>query len=84
MRWAYCLHKTGGEQTKPCVIEQVLPVPDMAVAAPSAGADGSVFVAARGDAGIRRLGPVPFATQARRFALQADTPGALLPSNPSN
>lgn len=44
---------------------QVLPLPDMATAAPSTGADGSVFVAARGSAGVRRLMPVPFAVQAR-------------------
>ena len=54
-------------------------MPDMAVAAPSAGADGSVFVAARGDAGIRRLAPVPFATQARHPTLRAEMHGALSP-----
>ncbi|KAK9844012.1 hypothetical protein WJX81_001849 [Elliptochloris bilobata] len=47
---------------------QVLPLQDMAVAAPSTGADGCVYVASRGDAGIRRLAPVAFATQARALA----------------
>ncbi len=42
---------------------QVLPLPDMATAAPSTGPDGSVFVAARGNADVRRLVPVPFAAQ---------------------
>lgn len=49
----------------------MLALPDMALAAPSAGADGSVYVAARGNAGIRRLVPVPFAVQARLFAIRA-------------
>lgn len=57
---------------------QTLPLPGMAVCAPTPAADGSLFVAAAGSGGgIRRLAPVPLIRQARQLAEAADFQGAL-------
>lgn len=64
---------------------QVLPLRDMGLIAPTLAADGSVFVAAVGDAGIRRLLPTPFSQQAKALSdaqefTEALSIAALMPS----
>ena len=56
---------------------QVLPLRDMALIAPSLDADGSLYVAAMGEAGIRRLIPTPFSPQSQALADALDFPEAL-------
>ena len=57
---------------------QVIPVKGMDVVAPSTGPNGEVYVAcSAGDAGIRRLAPLPFGRQARALA-ERDEFGAAL------
>jgi hypothetical protein len=61
-----------------CLRAQVIPVKGMDIVAPSTGPGGEVYVASSaGDAGIRRLAPLPFGRQARALAERGEYPAAL-------
>ena len=57
---------------------QVISVKGMDVTAPSTGPNGEVYVAcSSGNAGIRRLAPLPFGAQARALAERGEYAAAL-------
>lgn len=56
---------------------QMMVVPAMSVLTPCPAEDGSIYIASSGEAGIRRLRPVPLERQARLLAAAGEYQGAL-------
>lgn len=57
--------------------QQMLLLPNMAVAAPTPARDGCIYIASGSDSGIRRLRPLPLERQAKLLAAAGDFQGAL-------